>query len=145
MTARRLSMWPQTASVADNHQAGRAISYALLHAAASPAEKGRANCQFAQSSRQAALKESRQTGGLPYHRAALFILSARLERHEGSSENQFVVPPLGGIVWRHGMGLHSTIPPKGGTTNCAFHCFRASQRVMKAPWKIDRIYRIVQD
>src|SRR5262245_38914188 len=38
--------------------------------------------------------------------------------HESSSENQFVVPPLGGIVWRHGMDLHPTIPPKGGTTNC---------------------------
>src|SRR5215813_5098395 len=50
-----------------------------------------------------------------------------------SSENQFVVPPLGGSVWRHGMGLHSTLPPKGGTTNYAFHSFRASQRVMKAP------------
>jgi hypothetical protein len=30
---------------------------------------------------------------------------------------QFVVPPLGGIVWRHGMGLHPKLPPKGGTTN----------------------------
>jgi hypothetical protein len=34
------------------------------------------------------------------------------------------------------MGLRPTIPPKGGTTNCAFHCFRASQRDMKAPPKI---------
>src|SRR5215471_17627729 len=42
------------------------------------------------------------------------------------SENQFVVPPLGGIVWSHGIGQRPTIPPKGGTTNCAFHCFRAS-------------------
>src|SRR5262245_17153452 len=50
-----------------------------------------------------------------------------------SSENQFVVPPLGGIVWRHGMDMRPTIPPKGGTTNCAFHYFRASQRDMKAP------------
>src|SRR5262245_65461021 len=45
-----------------------------------------------------------------------------------SSENQFVVPPLGGIVWRHGMVLRPTLPPKGGTTNCAFHSFSASQR-----------------
>jgi hypothetical protein len=33
---------------------------------------------------------------------------------------QFVVPPLGGIVWRHGMGLHPKLPPKGGTTNGFF-------------------------
>src|SRR5262245_10665269 len=38
-----------------------------------------------------------------------------------SSEKQFVVPPLGGIVWRHGIDLHPKLPPKGGTTNCAFH------------------------
>src|SRR5262245_16721292 len=30
---------------------------------------------------------------------------------------QFVVPPLGGSVWRHGMDLHPRLPPKGGTTN----------------------------
>ena len=30
---------------------------------------------------------------------------------------QFVVPPLGGGVFRQGIGLHSTLPPKGGTTN----------------------------
>src|SRR5262245_6559033 len=30
---------------------------------------------------------------------------------------QFVVPPLGGIVWRHGMDPRLTIPPKGGTTS----------------------------
>jgi hypothetical protein len=30
---------------------------------------------------------------------------------------QFVVPPLGGSVWRHGMDLRLEIPPKGGTTN----------------------------
>src|SRR5262249_7143434 len=38
-----------------------------------------------------------------------------------SSEKRFVVPPLGGIIWRHEMVLRLTIPPKGGTTNCAFH------------------------
>src|SRR5215510_15030016 len=43
-----------------------------------------------------------------------------------SSENQFVVPPLGGRVWRHGMDLHPTLPPKGDTTKCDFHSFRAS-------------------
>src|SRR5262245_52382018 len=32
--------------------------------------------------------------------------------------NEFVVPPLGGSVWRHGMGLYPRLPPKGGTTNC---------------------------
>src|SRR5215510_840442 len=37
--------------------------------------------------------------------------------------HQFVVPPLGGSVWRHGIGLRPTIPPKGGTTNCAFSLF----------------------
>src|SRR4030095_15752071 len=37
--------------------------------------KGRANRQFAQSSRKAASKESRQTASLPYSRAALFIVS----------------------------------------------------------------------
>src|SRR5262245_54554085 len=47
-----------------------------------------------------------------------------------SLENQFVVPPLGGSVWRHGMDLHPAVPPKGGTTNRAFHRFRASQRDM---------------
>ena len=30
---------------------------------------------------------------------------------------QFVVPPLGGIIWRHGMSLRPKLPPKGGTTN----------------------------
>src|SRR5215471_15780903 len=40
--------------------------------------------------------------------------------HIRSLENEFVVPPLGGIVWSHGIGLRPTIPPKGGTTNCAF-------------------------
>src|SRR5262247_140335 len=52
-----------------------------------------------------------------------------------SSENQFVVPPLGGSFRRHGMDLRPRLPPKGGTTNCAFHSFRASQRHMKAPQK----------
>src|SRR5262245_1376313 len=32
----------------------------------------------------------------------------------------FVVPPLGGIVWCHGIGLHPKLPPKGGTTNGFF-------------------------
>src|SRR5215510_16084227 len=44
--------------------------------------------------------------------------------------HQFVVPPLGGSVWRHGIGPRPTIPPKGGTTNCAFHCSRASRSDM---------------
>src|SRR5262245_48177715 len=35
------------------------------------------------------------------------------------AENQFVVPPLGGSLRRHGIGLHPTLPPKSGTTN--FH------------------------
>src|SRR5262245_9968374 len=39
-------------------------------------EKGKANRQFAWSSQKAASKESRQTTSLPYHRGALFILSA---------------------------------------------------------------------
>src|SRR5262245_971152 len=34
-----------------------------------------------------------------------------------SSENQFVVPPLGKGVWCRGMDLCQTFPPKGGTTN----------------------------
>jgi hypothetical protein len=34
-----------------------------------------------------------------------------------SGKAQFVVPPLGGIVWRHGMDPRPTIPPKGGTTS----------------------------
>src|SRR5262249_41103562 len=34
-----------------------------------------------------------------------------------ASREQFVVPPLGGSVWRHGMYLRLTFPPKGGTTN----------------------------
>src|SRR5262249_28703787 len=51
-------------------------------------------------------------------------------------ENQFVVPPLGGSLWRHGMDLHPTLPPKGGTTNCAFHCFGASQRDMNDSLKM---------
>src|SRR5262249_28197717 len=33
------------------------------------------------------------------------------------AENQFVVPPLGGSVWYHGMDLGQPLPPKGGTTN----------------------------
>src|SRR5262245_57115631 len=37
-------------------------------------EKGRANWQFARSSRKAAPKESRQTASLPYPRAAIFII-----------------------------------------------------------------------
>src|SRR5262245_16846293 len=46
-------------------------------------EKGRANWQFAWSSRKAASKESRQTASLPYPRAAIFILSGRRSlRHE---------------------------------------------------------------
>src|SRR5215475_5544911 len=32
---------------------------------------------------------------------------------------RFVVPPLGGSVWHYGMDLRLTLPPKGGTTNCA--------------------------
>src|SRR5262245_3442637 len=39
------------------------------------------------------------------------------------ANRQFVVPPLGGSVWRHGMDLHPALPPKGWTTSCAFHCF----------------------
>jgi len=34
------------------------------------------------------------------------------------------------------MDPHPTLPPKGGTTNCAFHRFRASQRDMQAPEKM---------
>src|SRR5262245_42690422 len=47
--------------------------------------KGRANWQFAQSSRKAASKESRQTASLPYPCGAIFILSGRRDRHDGSS------------------------------------------------------------
>jgi hypothetical protein len=32
--------------------------------------------------------------------------------------SQFVVPPLGGGVWRHGIDLRTPLPPEGGTTNC---------------------------
>src|SRR5262245_19032497 len=34
------------------------------------------------------------------------------------AENQFVVPPLGGSFWCHGMDVGQPLPPKGGTTNC---------------------------
>src|SRR6266545_107666 len=34
-----------------------------------------------------------------------------------SSENQFVVPPLGGGAWCRGMDMCQTFPSKGGTTN----------------------------
>src|SRR5262245_8633020 len=40
-------------------------------------------------------------------------------------DGQFVVPPLGGMVWRHGMVLLQRLPPKGGTTNCPSHIRRA--------------------
>src|SRR4030095_2254079 len=46
------------------------------------------------------------------------------------SENQFVVPPLGGSVECRPIPRRQTLPPKGGTTNCAFHSFRESQRDM---------------
>src|SRR5215510_8034001 len=48
------------------------------------------------------------------------------------AENQFVVPPLGGSVECSPIPRRQTLPPKGGTTNCDFHSFRASQRDMKA-------------
>src|SRR5262249_12782816 len=35
---------------------------------------------------------------------------------------QFVVPPLGGIVWRHGMVLRPKLPPKGGKTRGVSVC-----------------------
>src|SRR5262249_38508314 len=41
--------------------------------------------------------------------------------------DQFVVPPLGGRAGRRSIPWRQTIPPKGGTTNCAFHSFRASR------------------
>src|SRR5215475_14751921 len=34
------------------------------------------------------------------------------------AENRFLVPPLGGSVWFHGMDLGRPLPPKGGITNC---------------------------
>src|SRR5215510_6402937 len=46
------------------------------------------------------------------------------------AENQFVVPPLGGSVECRRIPRRQTLPPKGGTTNCDFHSFRASQRDM---------------
>src|SRR5262252_2159378 len=46
---------------------------------------------------------------------------------------QFVVPPSGGSVGRRSVPWPQTIPTKGGTTNRAFHSFKASQRDMKAP------------
>ncbi len=43
---------------------------------------------------------------------------ASLKRwRQTSSENRFVVPPLGGSVLHHGMDLQRTLSPKGGTTN----------------------------
>jgi hypothetical protein len=39
---------------------------------------------FAWFSRKTALKESRQTASLPYHRAAIFIFQGVATRHEGS-------------------------------------------------------------
>src|SRR5262245_56766887 len=59
--------------------------------------------------------------------------------HEGSSENQFVVPPLGGSVGCRSIPVRQTLPPKGRTTNCAFHSFRASPRHIKAPQKPRRL------
>src|SRR5262249_21093861 len=53
-----------------------------------------------------------------------------------SSENQFVVPPLGGRVECRPIPLRQTLPPKGGTTNCDFHSFRASPREKMYPSKV---------
>jgi hypothetical protein len=36
-----------------------------------------------------------------------------------TNDEKFVVPPLGGIVWRHGVNPRQKLPPKGGTTNSA--------------------------
>src|SRR5262245_59079074 len=65
--------------------------------------------------------------------AAFSLFQSVAARYESSSENQFVVPPLGGSVGCRSIPLRQEIPPKGGTTNCAFHCFRASQLHMNAP------------
>src|SRR5262245_4411319 len=48
------------------------------------------------------------------------------------SEDQFVVPPLGGRGGCRSSPLRQALPPKGATTNCPFHCFRALPRDMKA-------------
>src|SRR5262247_2241981 len=37
-----------------------------------------------------------------------------------SSDSRYVVPPLGGSVWRHGLNVGMALPPKGGTTNSLF-------------------------
>src|SRR5262245_22571842 len=44
-----------------------------------------------------------------------------------SSENQFVIPPLRRSVSERSIPRCRMLPPKGGTTNCNFHSFRASQ------------------
>src|SRR5262245_10882369 len=47
-----------------------------------------------------------------------------------TSENRFVVPPLGGSVGHRSITWRQTLPPKGGATNYAFLCFKATQRDM---------------
>jgi hypothetical protein len=91
--------------------------------------KGRANWQFALSSRKAASKESRQTASLPYPRAAIFILSGRRRSDmNDSSENQPRRNEVHeGFFWSFLRPLRFFVVD--------FHCFRASQRDMKAPQK----------
>jgi len=87
-----------------------------------------------------------RTQGFEYQKQPAF-LTAAINRKAGSdshlprffsfsSENQFVVPPLGGSVRRKFIPRYPALPPKGGTTNCAFHCFRASQRHIDTPQNV---------
>src|SRR5262245_63287429 len=46
--------------------------------------------------------------------------------HLISSENRFVVPPLGGRAGYKSIPHCQKLPPKGGTTNRAFHYLSAS-------------------
>src|SRR5262245_10566242 len=45
----------------------------------------------------------------------------------------FVVPPLGGSVRRHGIGLWLALPPKGGTTNSPLSLFHGVAMRLEGP------------
>jgi hypothetical protein len=78
-------------------------------------------------------------------RSSLFQ-SVGADDMKAPAENQFVAPPLDGSVWRCGMDMQQTLPPKGGTTNYAFHSFKASQRDMNNSFSLNqKAAKIVQN
>src|SRR6266542_4432942 len=138
MTAKRSSMWPQTVPVADNHQAYRSISYALLHDTASHQKKVGQTVSLPSLPDRPHRRSQGKAASLPYPRAALFNLSGAANGMKAPQKKCTVgCPTCGGLI-NEAFSCHQAawlrslrrLDNLRYIARRAFHSFRASQRDM---------------